>query len=164
MTKRTLAIVALCVVAGAFLAACGSKKSSGTPAATTGTAPTAAVDKSSVSVKATSSRYGKVLFDGKGRVLYLFTRDRARNSRCYGQCASRWPPFLTSGRPRAGDGASPKLLGTTRRQGGTTQVTYRGHPLYYYEGDRKPGEILCQNVVEFGGTWLIVSPSGKAVG
>jgi predicted lipoprotein with Yx(FWY)xxD motif len=42
-------------------------------------------------------------------------------------------------------------------------VTYRGHPLYYYEGDRKPGEILCQDVDEFGGTWLVVSPSGHAV-
>jgi hypothetical protein len=56
-----------------------------------------------------------------------------------------------------------RLLGTTRRRDGNTQVTYRGHPLYYYVRDRKPGQILCQDVVEFGGTWLVVSPSGRAV-
>jgi predicted lipoprotein with Yx(FWY)xxD motif len=116
-----------------------------------------------VSLKVVSSRYGRVLFDGAGRALYLFTRDRTNRTRCYGECASRWPPFLTSGKPRASHGASSKLLGTTRRQDGRKQVTYRGHPLYYYEGDRKPGEILCQDVDEFGGTWLVVSPSGHAV-
>ena len=170
MTTRTVAIVALCVAAGA-LVACGKDKSNGTPAATTGTTSatrgqdrsSASLTKRSVSLKVASSRYGRVLFDGAGRALYQFTRDRTSRSRCYGECASRWPPFLTSGKPRAGDGASSKLLGTTQRQGGRKQVTYRGHPLYYYEGDRKPGEILCQDVDEFGGTWLVVSPSGQAV-
>jgi predicted lipoprotein with Yx(FWY)xxD motif len=56
-----------------------------------------------------------------------------------------------------------RLLGTTRRRDGKAQVTYGGHPLYYYEGDRSPGQILCQDVDEFGGTWLVVSPSGRAV-
>ena len=109
-----------------------------------------------------SSRFGRILVDGSGRTLYLFTRDRGR-SRCYGACARAWPPFLTRGRPRARAGARPGLLGTTRRRDGTRQVTYRGHPLYYYVGDRRPGDILCQNVVEFGGTWLIVSPAGRAI-
>jgi predicted lipoprotein with Yx(FWY)xxD motif len=168
MAKRTLAIVGLCVAAAALVAACGSDKSGGTPASRTSTTrgedlSSASASKRGVSVKVLSSRYGRVLFDGKGRALYLFTRDRARSSRCYGECASRWPPFLTSGNPQARVGTSSKLLGTTPRQGGKTQVTYRGHPLYYYEGDRKPGEILCQSAVEFGGTWLILSPSGKAV-
>jgi predicted lipoprotein with Yx(FWY)xxD motif len=63
----------------------------------------------------------------------------------------------------AGAGLDASKLGTTTRRGGARQVTYAGHPLYYYVGDRKPGQILCQNVVEFGGTWLVVSPAGRAV-
>jgi Secreted repeat of unknown function len=52
-------------------------------------------------------------------------------------------------------GLHRRKLGTTTRRGGARQVTYAGHPLYYHVGDRKPGQILCQNVVEFGGTWLV---------
>lgn len=172
--KRTFSIVVLCV---AGLGACGSDDDSntedargdGAPATATSTGATRGDDRSSAaskrggSVRVMKSRYGSILFDGKGRALYLFTREQTSRSRCYGECASAWPPFLTIGKPRAGEGASSKLLGTTRRRDRRTQVTYRGHPLYYYEGDRKPGQILCQDVVEFGGTWLVVSPSGQAV-
>jgi hypothetical protein len=35
--------------------------------------------------------------------------------------------------------------------------------LYYYIGDRRPGQILCQNITEFGGTWLVVRPNGSFV-
>jgi predicted lipoprotein with Yx(FWY)xxD motif len=115
------------------------------------------------SVRVMSSRYGRILFDGKGRALYLFTRETSRRSRCYGACATAWPPFLTTGSPRARTGVSSSLLGTTRRRDGKRQVTYGGHALYYYVGDRKPGQVLCQNVEEFGGTWYVVSPGGAAV-
>jgi predicted lipoprotein with Yx(FWY)xxD motif len=53
--------------------------------------------------------------------------------------------------------------GTTRRRGGGLQVTYDGKPLYYYVGDRKPLQVLCQDVVEFGGRWLVVRPDGRTV-
>jgi predicted lipoprotein with Yx(FWY)xxD motif len=109
-----------------------------------------------------TSRYGRVLFDGQGRALYLFTADRSTRSTCYGACAKAWPPFLVKAKPVAGRGVSARLLGTTRRRGGTVQVTYAGHPLYYYEGDGR-GQIKCQNVSEFGGLWLVVTPGGKAV-
>ena len=67
--------------------------------------------------------------------------------------------------PRPGDpspaaGPNPELLGTTRRKNGKLQVTYAGNPLYYYVHDT-PGEILCHDVVEFGGLWLVVRPSGR---
>jgi predicted lipoprotein with Yx(FWY)xxD motif len=110
-----------------------------------------------------SSRYGKILFDGRGRVLYLFARDRGSRSSCYGACAKAWPPFLTRGAPRGVRGVDSKLLGTTKRRDGTLQVTYAKHPLYYFKEDTKPGQIKCQNVSNFGGLWLVVSPSGKAV-
>lgn len=109
-----------------------------------------------------ASQYGPILADGADHTVYLFTRDRSATSSCYGPCAAAWPPVLTRGAPtRAGRLAG--VLGTTRRHDGTSQITYDGHPLYYYIEDTTPGEILCQNVDEFGGTWLVVSPSGKPV-
>jgi predicted lipoprotein with Yx(FWY)xxD motif len=118
---------------------------------------------STAKLEAHSSRYGKVLFDGRGRVLYLFARDRGTRSTCYGACAKAWPPFLTSAAPRALAGVKARLLGTTKRRDGTLQVTYAGHPLYYFKEDTRPGQITCQNVSNFGGLWLVVAPSGRAV-
>jgi predicted lipoprotein with Yx(FWY)xxD motif len=112
---------------------------------------------------ARSSSFGKVLFDGRGFVLYAFTRDR-RTSACYGACAKAWPPyFAPKGKLSAGRGLKRALLGTVKRRNGRRQVTYAGRPLYYYVGDRRPGQILCQDVFEYGGRWLIVRPSGKLV-
>jgi predicted lipoprotein with Yx(FWY)xxD motif len=114
-------------------------------------------------LKAQSSRFGKVLFDGRGFVLYAFTRDRGRSA-CYGACAKAWPPyFAPSGPLRVGPGVKRSLLGTVKRRNGKGQVTYAGRPLYYYVGDRNAGQILCQDVDEFGGTWLVIRPSGKLV-
>jgi predicted lipoprotein with Yx(FWY)xxD motif len=110
-----------------------------------------------------STRFGRILVDGRGLTLYLFTHDRRNLSRCYGACARAWPPLLTTSAPRARTGARSSLLGTTRRRDGRRQVTYRGHPLYHYVGETKAGQVLCQNVTEFGGTWLVVSPRGTAV-
>jgi predicted lipoprotein with Yx(FWY)xxD motif len=110
-----------------------------------------------------SSRFGQVLFDGKGFILYAFTKDPRGRSACYGACAAAWPPYLVPSGPRAGAGVKSKLLGTTRRKDGKLQVTYAGRPLYYYVGDRSPYEIRCQNVDEFGGLWLVQRPSGTLV-
>src|SRR5262249_18721449 len=110
-----------------------------------------------------SSRYGKILFDGRGRVLYLFARDRGGRSSCTGACAQAWPPFLTKSVPRGLAGGEAKLLGTTTRSDGTVQVTYANHPLYYFAGDTKPGQIKCQNVSNFGGLWLVITPTGTPV-
>jgi predicted lipoprotein with Yx(FWY)xxD motif len=126
-------------------------------------ANSAAGSTTATSVTAHASRYGKILFDGHGRVLYLFARDRGGHSSCYGACAKAWPPFVTKGAPKALAGVNAKLLGTTKRSDGRLQVTYAKHPLYYFSGDTKAGQIKCQNVSNFGGLWLVVAPSGKAV-
>jgi predicted lipoprotein with Yx(FWY)xxD motif len=110
-----------------------------------------------------SSSFGRVLFDGRGHVLYAFTHDKNGRSACYATCAKAWPVYYAKGTLRAGAGIRRSLIGTTKRRDGRRQVTYAGRPLYYYVNDRKPGQILCQNVAEFGGTWLIVRPSGKLV-
>ena len=113
-------------------------------------------------VKVVSSEYGPVVADRKGEAFYLFDKEKGKKSECYGDCATAWPPLLTKGTPRAGKGAKQKLLGTTKRRSGRLQVTYAGHPLYYYKDDT-PGNILCQNVDEFGGLWLVVKPNGRPV-
>jgi predicted lipoprotein with Yx(FWY)xxD motif len=114
-------------------------------------------------VKVVSSQFGRVIADKRGEAFYLFDKEAGRRSRCYGECAVAWPPVLTKGKPRAGMGADADLLGTTKRRNGKVQVTYNGHPLYYYKDD-EPGRILCHNVDEFGGLWLVVNPRGDAVG
>ena len=118
--------------------------------------------RSTVTVRASS--FGRILFDGRGYVLYGFTRDPRGRSMCSGACARAWPPYIVKSRPRTGAGVAARRLGTTRRSDGSLQVTYAGRPVYYYVGDRKPGQILCQNVAEFGGVWRVVRPSGRLVG
>jgi predicted lipoprotein with Yx(FWY)xxD motif len=115
-----------------------------------------------ITVKVVNSQYGPVLADGRGQAFYLFASEKTRRSRCYGACEQRWPPVLARGTPRAGAGGKSRLLGTTRRTDGHVQLTYAGHPMYYYDGDA-PGRILCQGVNEFGGLWLVVRSSGKPV-
>ncbi len=112
---------------------------------------------------AKSSSFGRVLFDGRGHVLYAFTRDANGRSACYGACAKAWPVYYAKGTLRAGTGIKRSLLGTAKRRDGRRQITYARRPLYYYVGDTRPGQILCQDVAEFGGTWLIVRPSGRLV-
>jgi predicted lipoprotein with Yx(FWY)xxD motif len=145
MTMRTLIFLAATVAALAVTAA---------PMAAEQAAPTLTVH---------SSAYGKVLFDGRGFVLYAFDKDPRGRSVCSGACAKAWPPYVVRGSLRAGAGVKASLLRTVRRANGAPQVTYAGRPLYYYVGDKKPRQILCQNVSEFGGLWLVVRPSGKLV-
>lgn len=115
-------------------------------------------------VTAKSSRYGRILFDGRGFVLYGFTRDPKGKSACSGACATAWPPYIVKSRPRASGGISGARLGTIKRADGRLQGTFAGRALYYYVGDRQPGQILCQNVTEFGGVWRVVRPNGSLVG
>ena len=112
-----------------------------------------------------TSKFGQVLVDGQGRALYLFAADTAGSSTCYDACATAWPPMLTDkgAKVDAMQGVSASLTGTTTRKDGSLQVTYNGHPLYYFKGDTKPGEINCQAVVNFGAAWYVVDPQGSAV-
>src|SRR5438552_17113612 len=100
-----------------------------------------------------STEYGKAVFGPSGKVVYVFGADRGSTSRCYGVCATAWPPLLTSAAPLAGSGVEARLLGTTKRKNGTLQVTYNGHPLYYYAAD-KVGKVMCQHANMDGGLWV----------
>ena len=110
-----------------------------------------------------ASAYGHILYDGRGFALYVFTRDNPGRSNCGGACANRWPPYVVSRAPIAGRGVAASRIGTIRRGDGSLQATYSGKPLYRYVGDRRPLQVLCQNVREFGGLWLVVRPSGAVV-
>jgi predicted lipoprotein with Yx(FWY)xxD motif len=122
----------------------------------------AAAGSVSPTVKVRSSNYGRIVFDGGNRALYAFTRDPRGRSTCSGACAAAWPPYIVTGALRAGPGTTRSLLGTTKRADGRRQLTYAGRPLYYYVHD-PVGQVLCQNVREFGGLWLVVRPNGRLV-
>ena len=107
-----------------------------------------------------STEYGKAVFGPSGKVVYVFGADRGSTSRCYGVCATAWPPLLTTAAPLAGPGVEAKLLGTTKRKNGSLQVTYNHHPLYYYSAD-KVGKVMCQHANMHGGLWLIIKPNGQ---
>jgi predicted lipoprotein with Yx(FWY)xxD motif len=113
-------------------------------------------------IRVFESSYGPVLHDGRGQAIYAFTHDKPNRSRCYGECAHDWPPVKTAGKPRAGRRVDADLLGTTRRRDGSTQVTYKGRPLYFYRNEGRR-QIFCQNVFSFHGLWLVVRPSGRLV-
>jgi predicted lipoprotein with Yx(FWY)xxD motif len=152
MGRARISVAVTALGAAAIFAAGGE---AGSMAATQATAA-----KKTTKVQLRESKFGKVLFAGNGRVLYLFTSDTAGTSNCSGECAAAWPPFYARGKLVAGDGVNRKLLGRTTRPDGRKQVTYKGHPLYFYVHDPR-GEILCHNVNEFGGDWLVVRASGK---
>jgi predicted lipoprotein with Yx(FWY)xxD motif len=103
---------------------------------------------------------GQFLADDQGRTLYLFTKDTKDTSNCYDACATAWPPLLTAGQAKVGEGIDAGLLGTTQRKDGSIQVTYNGFPLYYYVKDQKPGDIQGQGV---GNVWYVISPAGAMI-
>ncbi len=113
-----------------------------------------------MSIKARGSAFGKMLFDRNNQAIYIFQNEKSKAAKCYGACASDWPPVLTSGKPTALKGVKQRLLGTTKRKGGGTQVTYAGHPLYYYAHEG-PGDVFCHNVISYGGNWKVIHGSGK---
>jgi predicted lipoprotein with Yx(FWY)xxD motif len=110
-----------------------------------------------------STSLGSVLTDARGHTVYLFEADKASKSACYGQCAATWPPLLTANTPTAGAGVKKALLTTTKRKDGKLQVVYAGHPLYFFSGDTKAGQVTGEGLVHFGGAWFAVGAAGKKV-
>jgi predicted lipoprotein with Yx(FWY)xxD motif len=136
------------IIVALILSACAS--ATPTPSAIQPTGPATV----NVSQNAT---LGSFLVDSKGMTLYLYTTDTPNTSNCYGPCATAWPPLLTNGAPIAGSGVTGSLLGTTTRTDGTTQVTYNGWPLYYFQTDKVAGDTSGENVQ---GVWFVITPAG----
>jgi predicted lipoprotein with Yx(FWY)xxD motif len=146
-----------------LVAACGSSSSSSVIASpSSNPSPSPAAAGATIAV-ATNSRLGQILVDGKGITVYLFVKDSGTSSTCYTSCAQVWPPVLTSGPPQPGTGVTASLLGTTTRTDGQVEVTYAGHPLYYFVSDKQPGDATGQGIDNFGGLWWVLTPSGAAM-
>ena len=160
------------------LAGCGGGSSTTSSAATSGSAsPQSTATTASTPAPAAASgtgvatisvahngTLGSILVAGpKGRTVYLFAADKGPASTCSGACAEVWPPVTTSGSPKATGGAVSANLGTITRSDGTKQVTYKGHPLYYYVGDPSSGDTSGQGIDSFGAPWYALSPSGSEV-
>ncbi|MEP6751669.1 MAG: hypothetical protein ABI959_02865 [Candidatus Dormiibacterota bacterium] len=160
-------VLVMSVVAAALLgSACGgptptTATASPTPSPEASPSPSPVTTTVTIAV-GTHAGLGKIMVDGTGKTVYLFAEDTGQDSTCYTYCARFWPPVLTAGAPRAGAGARAALLGTTTRTDGMTQVTYSGHPLYYFYVD-SPGDANGQGINGFGALWWVVSPSGAAV-
>jgi len=157
---RTLAIG---VAMTTSLIACSSDDTSSatTPASTTTSSseaesPSAVAD---ATVQLADSDLGQILVASDGMTLYLFEVDEGDTSTCYDDCAATWPALVDDA-PTAGDGVDESLLGTTERDDGDVQVTYAGHPLYFYAPDEAPGDTLGQEV---GDVWYVVDAEGAAV-
>jgi predicted lipoprotein with Yx(FWY)xxD motif len=168
---RLFSLAALAVAGALVLAACGgsssssSSGSSSTPSYGTAKPSTSNTSNSSgaASVATKTSSLGTFLVDGKGRALYLWDADHGSKSTCSGACAQAWPPLTTTGTPKASGAVKASLLGTTKRTDGTSEVTYAGHPLYYFAGDTQPGQTTGQGSNGFGAPWWVVTPAGKAL-
>jgi predicted lipoprotein with Yx(FWY)xxD motif len=116
---------------------------------------------SALAVRRTS--LGRTLVDARGRTLYLFEADRPNLSNCSSACLSIWPALTAHRKPRARGGAVGSKIGTIPAHSGKRQITYAGHPLYYYVGDRKPGDVNGQGLDQFGAEWYALSPAGRKI-
>jgi predicted lipoprotein with Yx(FWY)xxD motif len=169
---RRTALLAGLGAAALLTAACGSS-STGTTASTGGgggggygPAPAgsnAAPATQAAAISARAASLGDILVGPNGHSVYLFEKDAGTASSCSGACATAWPPVTTSGAPTATGAVQAAKLGTTSRSDGTSQVTYAGHPLYYFVGDRAASDVHGQGLKNFGAGWYVVAPNGQKI-
>ena len=151
-------LVAACSTGSSGTAAAGSSSPAG------GSSSSAAAGGSGSTVITTvSSSAGTFLATSSGHAVYLWSKDGDGMSACTGACTGAWPPVTTTGQVTASGGAKSSDLGTITRPDGTKQVTYDGHPLYFFTGDSGPGMASGQGNDGFGAKWWLVSPSGSDV-
>ena len=148
-------------------AACSSAATASSPSAPASSAP-AAGSSASASTTGTvitthAGSAGAFLTAGSGRTVYLWAKDGMNMSACSGACAAAWPPVPATGQLTAAGGAKASDLGTITRSDGTKQVTYDGHPLYYFVGDSAAGQANGQGSDNFGAKWWLVASSGAKI-
>jgi predicted lipoprotein with Yx(FWY)xxD motif len=142
--------------------AAGGATASATPTSTASATPSSAASGTStasgttLALKTAKGKAGIWLTNSAGRSLYLYTKDKGTTSECYGACAKAWPPLTTTGKVTiSGKFTVSHDLGVTTRTNGTKQVTYGGHPLYYFAGDSAPGQTKGEGVEK---TWFLIGP------
>jgi predicted lipoprotein with Yx(FWY)xxD motif len=178
MKRSNVGILCATGLLALALAGCGSSNTTSSSSATSGsTSPQSTATTTSAPASTAASgagvatisvahngTLGSILVAGpKGRTVYLFAADKGPTSTCSSACAEVWPPVTTSGSPKTAGGADRADLGTITRSDGTKQVTYKGHPLYYYVGDPNSGDTSGQGINSFGAPWYVLTPSGSEV-
>jgi predicted lipoprotein with Yx(FWY)xxD motif len=158
-------LLAACLVAAATAVGCGSSSDNASTgnksAAQAMTAPAAAASGPAVVTTKAANGIGTVLAAADGRTLYLFLADKGKKSTCSGACAAAWPPLTTKGAPTVKGAAKSAAISTTKRADGKKQVTYNGHPLYYYAADKDAGDAYGQGLDQYGAEWYVLSPTGN---
>ena len=151
-----------CAVATvALLAGCGSSNSNSSSSAGSSTPSSTSAGSAGVTIASKQGRLGTILAAGpKQLTVYMFGGDRGPTPTCSGTCASVWPPVSSAAGVAAGGQALAADLGTARRSDGTRQVTYKGHPLYYYTRDAVSGDAYGQGINSFGAGWSVLTPAG----
>ena len=156
-----VAVLAAACSSGGSSSSTGAASSSPAGASSSGSA---AASGSGKTVITTASSSGNTfLTSGSGRAIYLWAKDTGDASTCTGACAGAWPPVTATGTVTASGSAMASDLGTITRSDGTKQVTYDGHPLYYFVGDSGSGTATGQGSDNFGAKWWLVSPTGTDV-
>ena len=133
------------------------------PAAAVSASASSSASPETVDLKSFSGIPGMALADEEGHAMYLWEADKNGTSTCSGACAAAWPPVTTGGPPQAGSGVDKSLLGTIKRADGTEQVTYNGHPLYYFAADTGAGMAKGQGSKAFGAGWYVVNAKGSKI-
>jgi predicted lipoprotein with Yx(FWY)xxD motif len=150
------------VAAGLLAAACGTAAGSTTTGSTAAGTPASGSTTATV-IESHAGSAGSFLTNSSGRAVYLWAADSMNKSTCSGACAGAWPPVTSMGKVTAANGAKAADLGTITRSDGTKQVTYLGHPLYYFAGDSGPGQTNGQGSDSFGAKWWLVTPAGMKI-
>jgi predicted lipoprotein with Yx(FWY)xxD motif len=148
--------LALSLATALLVAACGGTAATSSPPPTASPSPTPAP--TIVAKIATDAKLGKILVDNAtGKTLYTWAKDNDENSQCYDQCATFWPPLITTAKAIAAEGVTAGKFGTSARKDGALQVTFNSHPLYFYSRDAAPGDTNGQGSTGFGAVWLVVN-------
>jgi predicted lipoprotein with Yx(FWY)xxD motif len=155
--RRTATVVPAALAALALtLSACGNS------GITTLSAPP--TTNPSLTLTLQRSPEGLILATGGGNTLYDFVPDTPTHSACLNDgCVLQWPPLLKSGPVTVGKGVDSSLVGTLLRPGGSTQLSYGGHPLYTYNLDVTPGMVTGQAIDQDGGLWYVLNAKGQQI-
>ena len=160
--RRTVWLTGVAVAAATVLAACASSSGGGSAAPGSGGGGSSAAS-GALTIETHSGPLGTFLTDSSGRTLYMFASDTATTSSCSGQCAVFWPPVTSTATPAVSGAATMSDLGTLKRADGSTQVTYAGHPLYYFKLDSGAGDTKGQGRTDFGAAWWVLDGKGAPI-
>jgi predicted lipoprotein with Yx(FWY)xxD motif len=161
--KRYISMFLIVAAAAVVLAVTSGGNSKAHKAAQVANAGRAASVPANPALDLRRTSLGKVLVDDKGRTLYLFEADKRDMSSCSSACLSIWPALSSTGKPQAHGGVLATKIGTIAGAAGKQQVTYNGHPLYYYAGDQRPGDINGQGLNQFGAAWYVLGANGDKI-